>query len=125
VEAVHHDRLRRDGVIDHLWIRVGDVDASRRFYETIAPHAGLELRRNTPERVRFVDRAGGSLSLVAGGEPTEHVHMAFVGDSNATVEAFHEAAHRRRLPGQRRSGGASRLPPRLLRRVRARPRRMV
>jgi catechol 2,3-dioxygenase-like lactoylglutathione lyase family enzyme len=102
VEAVHHDRLRRDGVIDHLWIRVADVDASRRFYETIAPHAGLELRRNTPGRARFVDRAGGSFSLVAGDQPTEHVHIAFVGDSNAKVEAFHEAAI---AAGYRDNGG--------------------
>jgi catechol 2,3-dioxygenase-like lactoylglutathione lyase family enzyme len=102
VEAVHHDRLRRDGVIDHLWIRVADLDASKRFYETIAPHAGLEVRRNTPERVRFVDRSGGSFSLVAGEQPTEHVHIAFVGDSNAAVAAFHEAAV---AAGYRDNGG--------------------
>lgn len=28
----------RGGGIDHLWIRVADVDASRRFWETAAPH---------------------------------------------------------------------------------------
>src|SRR3954464_3472660 len=51
-EAVHHDDLRRGGVIDHLWIRVADVAAARRFYETIAPYAHLGLREDTPDRVR-------------------------------------------------------------------------
>ena len=67
-EAVHHDLLRRGGVIDHLWIRVADVAAARRFYETVAPHAGLRLRRDLPERAQFAHgtRHGGSFSLVAG-----------------------------------------------------------
>ncbi len=30
-EAVHHDRVRLDGNVDHLWIRVADVAASERF----------------------------------------------------------------------------------------------
>ena len=45
VEAVHGDRddAVPDGRVDHLWIRVRDPQASRRFYTTIAPHAGLRL----------------------------------------------------------------------------------
>ena len=43
-EAVHHGGLRRGGGIDHLWIRVADLAASARFYQTIAPHAGLRVR---------------------------------------------------------------------------------
>ena len=37
VEAVHGDRDDPvpDGWIDHLWIRVGDLEASRRFYATM------------------------------------------------------------------------------------------
>ena len=34
-EAVHHGSLRRGGNVDHLWIRVADVAAARRFYATI------------------------------------------------------------------------------------------
>jgi catechol 2,3-dioxygenase-like lactoylglutathione lyase family enzyme len=34
-EAVHHDKS--NGRIDHLWIRVTDVAAAKRFYETVAP----------------------------------------------------------------------------------------
>ena len=42
-EAVHTERERPvpDGCIDHLSIRVRDPAASKRFYTTIAPHAGL------------------------------------------------------------------------------------
>jgi hypothetical protein len=45
VEAVHGDREDAVpvGSIDHLWMRVRDPQASRRFYMTIAPHAGLRL----------------------------------------------------------------------------------
>src|SRR5215208_8323939 len=31
-EAVHHGDVAESGVIDHLWIRVADVAAARRFY---------------------------------------------------------------------------------------------
>jgi catechol 2,3-dioxygenase-like lactoylglutathione lyase family enzyme len=92
-EAVHHDLLRRAGIIDHLWIRVADVAAARRFYETVAPHAGLRLRRDLPERAQFAHgtRHGGSFSLVAG-PPTQRLHMALVARDNAAVDAFHSTA---------------------------------
>jgi catechol 2,3-dioxygenase-like lactoylglutathione lyase family enzyme len=35
-ESAHHDSLRTGGCVDHLWIRVADLAASRRFYATIA-----------------------------------------------------------------------------------------
>ena len=44
-EAVHYDDgLRKGGVIDHLWIRVADVSASRRFYELVAPFGGFKFK---------------------------------------------------------------------------------
>ncbi len=90
VEAVHHGALRRGGIIDHLWIRVADVAAAKRFYETIAPHAGLRLTADTPERVEF-SGASGSFSLVSG-TPTENLHLAFPTDDDGDVERFHQAA---------------------------------
>jgi catechol 2,3-dioxygenase-like lactoylglutathione lyase family enzyme len=90
VEAVHHGALRRHGVIDHLWIRVADVAAARAFYATIAPHAGLHLRDDTPQRVQFAGTSG-SFSLVAGA-PTANVHLAFPADDDARVRDFHAAA---------------------------------
>ena len=104
VEAVHHGALRRDGAIDHLWIRVADVAAAKRFYETIAPHAGLRLRDDTPDRAEFAG-SGGSFSLVRG-TPTENLHMAFPTDDDADVDLFHQAAtdagyHDNGAPGER------------------------
>jgi catechol 2,3-dioxygenase-like lactoylglutathione lyase family enzyme len=88
-EAVVHDDVRPPGHVDHLWIRVADLEASRRFYETIAPYAGFEPEARA-NRAQFVGR-GGTFSLLAG-TPTEHVHMAFPAAENATVDAFHRAA---------------------------------
>jgi catechol 2,3-dioxygenase-like lactoylglutathione lyase family enzyme len=90
VEAVNHGALRRGGVIDHLWIRVADVAATKRFYETVAPHAGLRLRDETADRVQFAGTSG-SFSLVRG-TPTENLHLAFPTDDDGDVQRFHQAA---------------------------------
>lgn len=81
-----------DGCIDHLWIRVADLAASKRFYATIAPHAGIRLGDDEPGRVQF---KGGdySFSLIDDERPlTRHVHLAFGAGTNETVDAFHRAA---------------------------------
>jgi catechol 2,3-dioxygenase-like lactoylglutathione lyase family enzyme len=90
VEAVHHSSVRKGGGIDHLWIRVADVAASKRFYETVAPHAGFRLRHDRPERAQFAGE-NGTFSVVSG-TPTEHVHLAFPVVENDTVDRFHRAA---------------------------------
>ena len=91
VEAVHHGAMAQAGDIDHLWIRVADVNASRRFYELVATHAGFRLRgmSSDPERARFSGDPG-SFSVVAG-KPTQHVHFAFPAATNAAVDEFHAA----------------------------------
>ena len=89
VEAVHHEDVRHG--IDHLWIRVASVEASKRFYETIAPHAGFALGRDSAERVSFKGDAG-SFSVLAGDHPTTNLHMAFPVATDAAVDAFHAAA---------------------------------
>jgi catechol 2,3-dioxygenase-like lactoylglutathione lyase family enzyme len=94
VEAVHGDREHPvpPGQIDHLWIRVTDLEASKRFYATIAPQAGIRMDDDAPGRVRFAG-SDGSFSLVHDGRPrTEHVHIAFPAGDDATVRAFHAAA---------------------------------
>jgi catechol 2,3-dioxygenase-like lactoylglutathione lyase family enzyme len=89
-EGVHHDDLPASGGIDHLWIRVADVAASRRFYEAVAPHAGLRLGAERPDRVQFRVGDSASFSVVAG-TPAEHVHMAFPAGDDTAVDAFHRA----------------------------------
>jgi catechol 2,3-dioxygenase-like lactoylglutathione lyase family enzyme len=110
VEAVYHGAIRQgEERIDHLWIRVRDLEAQRRFYETIAPVLGLALRpaRNHPERFHVVGRQRAS-ALVDDGRPiTENVHLAFPAPDDATVEEFHSVALAARYrdngpPGERR-----------------------
>ena len=88
-EAVYHEERRR-GPIDHLWIRVADLESSRRFYEAVAPYTGFSFQSEGPDRRTFVGESG-SFSVVSG-TPTEHLHMAFPAVDNARVEAFHRAA---------------------------------
>jgi predicted lactoylglutathione lyase len=89
-EAVHHRTADERGLIDHIWMRVANVAASRRFYETIAPHAGFQLDPPAPDRARLVG-ARSSLMLRQG-RTSEHVHLAFPASTNATVDSFHRAA---------------------------------
>jgi catechol 2,3-dioxygenase-like lactoylglutathione lyase family enzyme len=86
-EAVHHGDVRPG--IDHLWLRVAELAASKRFYEAVAPHAGFRLQHESPNRAQFVGE-GASFSVVAG-DPSENVHIAFPVDDDATVDAFHSA----------------------------------
>jgi catechol 2,3-dioxygenase-like lactoylglutathione lyase family enzyme len=93
-EAGHTEREHPvpDGCIDHLWLRVRDPAASRRFYMTIAPYAGLRIGIDKPDHVQMVGEAF-RFSLVADERPfTEHVHLAFTAHDDATVRAFHAAA---------------------------------
>jgi catechol 2,3-dioxygenase-like lactoylglutathione lyase family enzyme len=108
-EAVYLDRAHPvpDGRIDHLWIRVRDPAASKRFYTTIAPHAGLRLGTDEPDRVQMRGEDF-SFSLVRDERPlTEHVHVAFRAHQDATVRAFHAAAI---AAGYRDHGGPGERP---------------
>jgi catechol 2,3-dioxygenase-like lactoylglutathione lyase family enzyme len=104
-EAVHRNGQRPRGILDHVAIRVADVEASTAFYSTIGPTAGLTIRRQAPDRASFsVGASDGSLSLIAG-EPTQNIHIAFSGDDN-DVRRFHADAtaagyHSNGEPGER------------------------
>jgi catechol 2,3-dioxygenase-like lactoylglutathione lyase family enzyme len=96
-EACFHDGMVRGGNIDHLWIRVPDVDAAQEFYELIAPYSGFEFRRRLPDRAHFKGSAA-TFALVSDGRPlTRNLHIAFGSDAderitNETVDQFHAAA---------------------------------
>jgi catechol 2,3-dioxygenase-like lactoylglutathione lyase family enzyme len=91
VEAVHHGSLRNGGNVDHLWIRVSDVEASTRFYEMVGPAAGFRVGSESAERTQFAC-VSGSFSVVAGAEPSENVHLAFAAADDETVDRFHRDA---------------------------------
>ena len=90
-EAVYHGRARAgDNVDDHLWIRVAHLEATKRFYETIAPVLGLRFGGTRPER--FHVAAGDRSFALVRGEPTRNVHLAFPVADDAAVGEFHRAA---------------------------------
>jgi len=93
VEAVYHGRPREgEERIDHLWIRVADLAAAKRFYAGIAPVVGIRIAGERPERFHIAtDRR--SSAFVSDGLPrTENVHIAFPVADNAAVDEFHRVA---------------------------------
>ena len=48
-EAIHTEEPRPgDNYIDHMWIGVSDLDATKRFYATIAPVVGVRIANTRP-----------------------------------------------------------------------------
>jgi catechol 2,3-dioxygenase-like lactoylglutathione lyase family enzyme len=109
VEAVHRPGRTESGPsIDHLWLRVAELAASRRFYETVAPALGV-----TPGDPRFPDMfplvgEHRHVMFVHDGRPiTENVHLAFPVASDEAVAEFHRVAT---AAGYRDNGGPGERP---------------
>ena len=78
---------------------------------------GVAIGYGTPEKPDFWIGAFDS------GDGFRESHIAFEAADRAAVRAFFDAAVARRRRGAARAAGLARVPPELLRRVRARPRR--
>ena len=74
--------------IDHVTLRVGDFEASRRFYDTVLAPLGLEsFVADEPPFAEWSD-----FSIYDDGGPVStHVHVAFAATDRGQVEAFHAA----------------------------------
>jgi catechol 2,3-dioxygenase-like lactoylglutathione lyase family enzyme len=93
VEAVFHGEPRRPGgAIDHLWLRVADLEASEQFWEAVAPVLGVGVRRSTRAERVHVEKGDRSFALLPGDPPTRNVHLAFPAPDEATVQGFHRVA---------------------------------
>ena len=94
VEAVYRPgRTETGSPIDHLWLGVTDLEASRRFYQTIAPVLGLEVEAARLEGMIAVARNRRHLMLVSDGRPpVENLHFAFPAVDDETVAEFHRVA---------------------------------
>jgi catechol 2,3-dioxygenase-like lactoylglutathione lyase family enzyme len=90
IEAATHGRLRPRGVIDHLWLRTADFDAARAFQLELAKQSGLDIAADEPDLIRIRASTGGSLTVVAGAQPTTGVHIAIPGSPDR-VDAWHAA----------------------------------
>jgi catechol 2,3-dioxygenase-like lactoylglutathione lyase family enzyme len=90
-EAVYRDGERPSGNIDHVAIRVHDLEASTAFFSTIGSAARLTIRRQIADRATFFIGASDGSLLVIAGEPTQNLHIAFSGDDD-DVRRFHSDA---------------------------------
>jgi len=86
--ALHENSTPATGLIDHLWIRVRDLEATRRFYEAVAPVVGLRIGER-PSRLAVIAETG-TFSFVEG-TSTENLHLAIGVDGRQTVREFHAA----------------------------------
>src|SRR5215218_635255 len=78
--------FHRGRTIDHVHLRVRDLDASRRFYETALGALGRSL--TVGGEFFWSDE----LFVSADGPPTERLHLAFQADGHEAVARFHAAA---------------------------------
>jgi catechol 2,3-dioxygenase-like lactoylglutathione lyase family enzyme len=79
-------QLHRGRLIDHLHLRVKDLEASRRFYAAALKPLGLEVQSGPGHFFvdeLWVDRAEDHVS---------RVHLSFQAADEAQVRAFHAAA---------------------------------
>jgi catechol 2,3-dioxygenase-like lactoylglutathione lyase family enzyme len=109
VEAVHRPgRTEHGPPIDHLWLGVTDLEASRRFYATVAPVLGLQVEDASWPGHVVVAGNRRHLMLVADGRPAaENVHLAFPVPDDETVAEFHRLAT---AAGYRDNGGPGERP---------------
>ncbi len=91
IEAIHRDAMR-DGVFDHVAIRVADLSVATAFYRTISSSAGFDVRHNggSNHTTFSVGASSGAFSLLRG-RPTENLHMAFTGTDDAVRQFFDDA----------------------------------
>jgi catechol 2,3-dioxygenase-like lactoylglutathione lyase family enzyme len=92
VEAVRRRGPLGHNHIDHLWLRVADLERSRTFYETIAPLVGVRVSPAADAPRFHVEGGDRSFALVVGDPATSNVHIAFPAADNAAVDEFHRAA---------------------------------
>jgi catechol 2,3-dioxygenase-like lactoylglutathione lyase family enzyme len=82
MRTFHQGRL-----IDHVHVRVADLEASPQFYRAVLEAVGRAFTSESAEHFScdelWVDKADG---------PASQVHLAFQAQDRATVQRFHAAA---------------------------------
>ena len=110
--------------LDHIGLDVSDYERSKAFYEkALAPLGMRLLMEPVPNVCGFGDDFPFFWIGKRGRGADSGTHVAFTAEDRETVDAFHSAALE---AGGRDNGGPgvrADLPPQLLRRLRARPRR--
>ena len=76
-------------LIDHLHLRVADIEASRRFYAAALGALGIPIQRSAPTMFQADELYVSPID--AGGAPSR-VHVGFQAHDRAMVDAFYAAA---------------------------------
>jgi catechol 2,3-dioxygenase-like lactoylglutathione lyase family enzyme len=79
--------FHRGRLLDHVHLRVRDLEASKRFYRAAAEALGISLAREN-EHAFLVDE----LYVSDDSTPTAGVHIAFQAADREAVQRFYEAA---------------------------------
>jgi catechol 2,3-dioxygenase-like lactoylglutathione lyase family enzyme len=82
VREFHQGRL-----LDHVHLRVGDLEASRRFYRAVLEALGLSLSWESESAF-----SADELFVSDDGEPTSGLHLAFHAADREAVQRFYDAA---------------------------------
>jgi catechol 2,3-dioxygenase-like lactoylglutathione lyase family enzyme len=77
----HQGRL-----LDHVHVRVADLEASKRFYRAVLAAVGRELTREGDDAFNADE-----LYVTADRTPTAGLHLAFQAADREAVERFHQA----------------------------------
>jgi catechol 2,3-dioxygenase-like lactoylglutathione lyase family enzyme len=74
-------------LLDHVHLRVADLEASKRFYKAALGAVGRGLTSDREDSF-----AADELYVSTDGPPTGNLHIAFQAADEETVHRFHEAA---------------------------------
>jgi catechol 2,3-dioxygenase-like lactoylglutathione lyase family enzyme len=74
-------------LLDHVHLRVADLEASKRFYRAVLESLGRELIGES-DSYFWTDE----LFISGDGEPTRSLHIAFQAEDEEAVRSFYEAA---------------------------------
>jgi catechol 2,3-dioxygenase-like lactoylglutathione lyase family enzyme len=85
--------LHRGRLLDHVQLVVGDLAASRRFYDAVMATLGIPKGPSGEDYFSYDELwVSTASSKSAQGELTGRGHYAFATRERATVDAFHRAA---------------------------------
>jgi catechol 2,3-dioxygenase-like lactoylglutathione lyase family enzyme len=95
VEAVYH-AIEPRAVLDHVFVRVRNLEASRSFYERVLEPlgSGFWASGDEPDGEEWValGSRGNSFWIVEGKPLTANLHLAFAAKGHQEVDAFYRAA---------------------------------
>jgi catechol 2,3-dioxygenase-like lactoylglutathione lyase family enzyme len=84
-------KFHQGRLIDHVHLRVADIEASKRFYRAALATLGREVREGVDheEQPYF---ASDELWVTPGPRPTSGLHLAFQAADRGAVDRFYQAA---------------------------------